>query len=193
MTDRRPESMPARPPMSAEQRQAYRLRLKSKLFRDIRGLFHRLNKEKGLTQKEIARRLEIDEALVSKRLRGDANLTLNTLCDLARAMDARVDVKVTPLADVQRAQMSTSAPPMRFSSVISEGLHQRPFMLISSFAVQHHGPAASLKYLLNFARTMPSAATATDTATTRSDPWRDYGAYLISQDARQHAQRSRMN
>lgn len=90
-------------PFTDEEKEAYRLRFKHSLFRQIRALFKR-RKEQGLTQKGIALRLGIDEALVSKRLRGEANLTLASLCDLARAMDARLEPVVRPLEDVMLIQ-----------------------------------------------------------------------------------------
>jgi transcriptional regulator with XRE-family HTH domain len=40
----------------------------------------------GLTQKELAETLGVDEALVSRRLNGPGNITLKTLCDLYTAM-----------------------------------------------------------------------------------------------------------
>jgi transcriptional regulator with XRE-family HTH domain len=40
----------------------------------------------GLTQREIADTLGVDEALISRRLHGPGNITLRTLCDLFTAM-----------------------------------------------------------------------------------------------------------
>jgi transcriptional regulator with XRE-family HTH domain len=40
----------------------------------------------GLTQKELAETLGVDEALVSRRLNGPGNITLRTLADLYTAM-----------------------------------------------------------------------------------------------------------
>jgi transcriptional regulator with XRE-family HTH domain len=98
----------SRPPFSEEELLAYRLRLKSGLFRQLRALFRRRKAEEGLTQKELARRLNTDEALISKRLRGETNLTVDTLCDLARGMGARIDFKVTPLSEVANATSSAT-------------------------------------------------------------------------------------
>jgi len=42
--------------------------------------------ESGLTQRELAEALGVDEALVSRRLNGPGNVTLRTLCDLYTAM-----------------------------------------------------------------------------------------------------------
>ena len=55
--------------------------------------------ESGLTQKEIAETLDIDQALVSRRLSGPGNITLRTLSDLYTAMG--------------RAPLSNFTPPAR--------------------------------------------------------------------------------
>lgn len=89
-----------RDPFKKEELEAYRARVKFGIFRGLRAFFRRRQNEAGLTQKEVARLLGTDEALISKRLKGEANLTLDTLCDLARSMGARLDVKVTPLQEV---------------------------------------------------------------------------------------------
>lgn len=89
-----------RPPMTEEDKLFYRARLTGKLWKSVRRLFLKREKEQGLTQKELARRLGADPGRVSKLLRGDANVTVNTLCDMARAMDARVEVEVRPLEEI---------------------------------------------------------------------------------------------
>lgn len=121
MIEQTTDSGSLRPPMTEEEKAGYRARLKDRLFRELRGVFRR-RKERGLTQKEIARRLGIDEALVSKRLRGEANLTLDTLCDLARAMDARIDVKVTPLDAVAMAATTTTTAVTEASQYVQVAL-----------------------------------------------------------------------
>ena len=90
------------PPLSDEEKRTYRARFKQALFNQLRETFRRLQKEEGLTQDEIARRLGVDKSLVCKRLSGDANLTLNTICDLTRAMGARLDAKITILKDLPK-------------------------------------------------------------------------------------------
>jgi transcriptional regulator with XRE-family HTH domain len=42
--------------------------------------------ENGLTQRELAETLGVDESLISRRLSGPGNITLRTLCDLYTAM-----------------------------------------------------------------------------------------------------------
>ena len=89
---------------------AYRAELKGELFRALRAMFRRLHEEEGLTQAEIARRLNADPGLISRRMRGQQNMRLETLSDLARAMNCRVDVKLTSFKSVQgRAEPERTA------------------------------------------------------------------------------------
>lgn len=85
--------------MTEEAKQVYRARLRLQLFTELRALFRRRQRETGLTQNEVADRLGVDDAVISKRLNGEANLTLNTVSDLARAMEGLVDVKITAIED----------------------------------------------------------------------------------------------
>lgn len=75
---------------------AYQADVKGAIFRQIREKLARL-KERGFTQKELATKIRMDAGLLSRRLRGDYDLQLETLSDLARGLDCRIDVKLTPL------------------------------------------------------------------------------------------------
>jgi len=86
-------------PISKLELLAYQADLKGSIFRQIRQIFHRM-KQHGVTQKTLARRIGIDEGQLSRRLRGDYDLRLETLSDLARGLECRIDVKLTPLTDV---------------------------------------------------------------------------------------------
>lgn len=72
----------------------------------MRGVFRRLAAG-GLTQDDIAERLDVDKALISKRLRGRENLTLKTLSFMASAMGCRLSISFTPYASVRPAAMTT--------------------------------------------------------------------------------------
>jgi len=52
----------------------------------------------------------MDEGQLSRRLRGDYDLRLETLSDLARGLECRMDVKLTPLADVGRPEFVMDVP-----------------------------------------------------------------------------------
>jgi transcriptional regulator with XRE-family HTH domain len=78
---------------------AYQADVKGSIFRQIRERFSHL-KEGGFTQKEFAARIGMNEGQLSRRLRGDFDLRLETLSDLARGLDCRIDVELAPLLDV---------------------------------------------------------------------------------------------
>jgi transcriptional regulator with XRE-family HTH domain len=86
-------------PISKRELLAYQADVKGTIFRQIRQIFHRM-KQHGVTQKTLARRIGMDEGQLSRRLRGDYDLRLETLSDLARGLECRIDVKLTPLSDV---------------------------------------------------------------------------------------------
>lgn len=57
-------------------------------------------KRSRLSQDEIAEKLGVDKALISKRLRGRDNLTLKTLSFMATAVGCRLTVDYTPYEHV---------------------------------------------------------------------------------------------
>ena len=79
---------------------AYRADIKGSIFRQIRQLFNRAKGQEGFTQKHLAKRIDMDEGQLSRRLRGDYDLKLETLSDLARGLECRIDVILTPLDEV---------------------------------------------------------------------------------------------
>ncbi len=54
--------------------------------------FHRRMKELGMTQRELARKLNVTDAYVSKLLSGNANMSLKTLVKLALALGLEVEI-----------------------------------------------------------------------------------------------------
>src|SRR3954465_10077807 len=101
---------------------AYRADVKGSIFRQIRERLSRLRGD-GFTQKELGHRIDMDEGQLSRRLRGDYDLQLETLSDLARGLECRIDVKLTPLAEVQ-AEIAPYVPEheeIRATGEASEG------------------------------------------------------------------------
>jgi|SRR5882724_1250373 len=86
-------------PISKRELLDYRAEIKSEIFRQIRKMFQRL-KQTGFTQKDLAKKLGIDEGLLSRRMRGENDMRLETFSDLARGLDCMIDVKLTPLTEV---------------------------------------------------------------------------------------------
>jgi transcriptional regulator with XRE-family HTH domain len=96
-------------PISKRELLAYQADVKGSIFRQIRQRYARL-KAGGFTQKEYAARIDMDEGQLSRRLRGDFDLKLETLSDLARGLECRIDVKLQPLAEVAVEARDESNP-----------------------------------------------------------------------------------
>jgi cyanate lyase len=67
-------------------------------------------KAEGMTQKDIADKLERDPAWVSRALGGPKNWTMRTLGELAEALGGHVEVKITAIEDLQ-AEAHPLMPP----------------------------------------------------------------------------------
>ncbi len=81
------------------QRPDERERLASEMAERIRETMD----EVGLSQAEVARRLETSRANISALLSGGRNMTLHTAADLAFALGRRVTIDLTPLPAQERA------------------------------------------------------------------------------------------
>lgn len=60
-------------------------------------------KARGLDQKQIGDRIGMDDAQLSRILKGDANITLRTMHKIARAVDCRLDIELTDLTTVKKS------------------------------------------------------------------------------------------
>jgi len=58
--------------------------------RELARAFAEEHATRGLTQRDLARSLETNRAAISRRLRGESNLTLRTVAALAWAMNRRI-------------------------------------------------------------------------------------------------------
>lgn len=65
---------------------------------DITGEIYGRMEALGLTKSQLAERLGTSPAYVTKILGGEANFTLKTMARLARALDARLSVRMVPVA-----------------------------------------------------------------------------------------------
>lgn len=82
---------------------AYYLRAMHKFLGELQSAYQAT----GMTQKDIAERLGISEAYISRCLRGHKNMTVRTMSNIARAMDCRIDLSVTHLDSL----ILTNRPP----------------------------------------------------------------------------------
>ncbi|MBA3896561.1 MAG: helix-turn-helix transcriptional regulator [Sphingomonadaceae bacterium] len=71
-------------------------RARDKAFAAVRELW-RLRREQGLSQSDLADRLDRDPAWVSRKLSGPSNWTLKTFGDLADALDGEVEIRLKDL------------------------------------------------------------------------------------------------
>ena len=81
-------------------------------FDDIAYVFsqqlHALMEEQGLKQAELAKKVGVTEARISKILSGSANLTLKSIAELLVALDARIEVVLKPKNGKKWADTGTS-------------------------------------------------------------------------------------
>jgi transcriptional regulator with XRE-family HTH domain len=92
---------------------AYRAEVKGEIFRQIRQRLSLLQ-EDGFTQKDLADRLGMDPGLLSRRLKGEQDMRLETLSDLGRGLGCRIDVSLVPLTQVFASTVN-QAPAQAFS------------------------------------------------------------------------------
>lgn len=78
------------------------------VHREIQAAFAKASDATGLTQQELANRLEVNRATVNKRLLGQENLTLRTIADLAWALDREPEFR---LKDVSRPSHANHIQP----------------------------------------------------------------------------------
>jgi transcriptional regulator with XRE-family HTH domain len=77
---------------------AYRVELRGDLFRQIHRKLNAL-KASGFTQAKLAARLGMEQSQLSRLLRGETDIRLETLSDLARGLGCRVRPVLDPLED----------------------------------------------------------------------------------------------
>lgn len=78
------------------------------VYQTVLAAIERTAKEKGLTQKDIAKAIGRSPAQVSQWLSGPSNWTLDTISDLLFAVGATMDHKV--VFDVDRPPRNVEAP-----------------------------------------------------------------------------------
>ncbi|MGQ3047809.1 MAG: helix-turn-helix transcriptional regulator [Niveispirillum sp.] len=76
-----------------KRRQTY-IRLLSEIAHALNQALDEEHVRRGLTQADIARTLGKEKSFVSRKLSGDTNMTLETLADLAYALDRPVHVSL---------------------------------------------------------------------------------------------------
>lgn len=67
------------------------------------NVLNRRVQEEGLSSEDLAKRLGVDKALISRRLNGRENLTLRTLSNMASAMSSELLVDFKPREDFEKS------------------------------------------------------------------------------------------
>jgi hypothetical protein len=89
-------------PISARTREFQHRRFQNRIYRFLSRAF-REQQRKGLTKKELAKRIDSRPEQITRWLSIPSNLTLNTVCDLLLGMAMDLDdPSATPLEDLAR-------------------------------------------------------------------------------------------
>jgi transcriptional regulator with XRE-family HTH domain len=98
-------------PISLRTRLLYRRRLQNRVQRLLRKVFRDEQQRTGLTQKELAERVDKDKSKVNQWLSIASNLTLETISDLLLGLGVDLDeLSVTPMADLIYEADSKTVP-----------------------------------------------------------------------------------
>jgi transcriptional regulator with XRE-family HTH domain len=104
--------------LDKEDRAYFRAELKQRLHRELRRVFKRLQTEENLTYAEIARRLDVNRSVITKRLKGQCNLTLDILSDMFRAMGTRLEFRAEFMKDIVASKTTTDAVQTRLPFLV---------------------------------------------------------------------------
>jgi plasmid maintenance system antidote protein VapI len=95
----------SRPRPSA--RRAVFLRLAGEIEGQLREAYHHRFQAGQINQSSLAERLEVGRSVISRRLNGQTNMTIETIADMAWALDLEVEVT---FRDKRAADPASTAP-----------------------------------------------------------------------------------
>lgn len=75
---------------------------------DIAVEFDRALRAQNKTRKEFSQKLGVSPAMITKVLRGDANLTIDTMVKLAEAAGCHLDIKLRRPAEAEKSSFQDS-------------------------------------------------------------------------------------
>ena len=73
-----------------------------------------------LTQADVARKMQVSEANVSKILRADQNLTLKTMVNLAKAINSKVEIRLISLEKSSNKTSVSSGKGVKDSNIAKQ-------------------------------------------------------------------------
>ena len=80
---------------------------------DITAAICQAMEEKGLSRSDLARKLGVSPAYITKLLNSSSNLTLRTLVNIALALDLQIDVNLEPHKPERRLPAAELKRPVR--------------------------------------------------------------------------------
>lgn len=72
----------------------------------LAAAFDRLQREEGITQEILAKKLRVNKSLMSRLLHGNEDLTARAISNMATAMDCYLEISIIPCKD-----LAVSVPP----------------------------------------------------------------------------------
>ena len=90
-------------------RNTFEYRLEKVLF-DVAEQTCKLVESQGVTRTELAQRLVVTPAYITKLLNGNPNLTIKSLLRLSDALGQTLDIRFAPKLEVAQSTMNTCAP-----------------------------------------------------------------------------------
>jgi len=101
----------------------------TRVGRQLVAAFVRKARKDKITKAELARRLDLDKATVTRMLRGNANLTVRSIGELCWAMDVRPDFIVRD--DPQPVERANQPRVLVTPAVSSTALPQKRFQVMA--------------------------------------------------------------
>jgi transcriptional regulator with XRE-family HTH domain len=123
-------------PLSDEDRKVFRNRLLRAVQRELIIAFdsRKTDENYNLSASQLARVLGIHKSVVSRRLNGSSNMTLEVLSDMARAMDFKPVVKLVPYEAIETSNHKHS----RGGDTAPNDLQSEDFRILSKSTDDTH-------------------------------------------------------
>jgi transcriptional regulator with XRE-family HTH domain len=99
--------LPSSRPQPSARRSLF-LRLAGEIEGQLREAYHRRFQAGQLNQSSLAERLDVGRSVISRRLNGRTNMTIETIADMAWALDLEVEITIRD----KRAAGPASAEPV---------------------------------------------------------------------------------
>lgn len=118
-------------------------RLISDIHHELSKALSEEHEKRGLTMAEIARVLDCNRSHVSRKLSGESNMTLETLADLAYALDRPVRITLPDRSklggDNQFAPITSTSKPATTSIENASSPHVTTNKISANAALKKHG------------------------------------------------------